>query len=71
MDLQNSKRSKRISSNFDKEISLIKEKFMKANYPLRFINSVVNEFQKGKKCGDESLFEIIRPFIFVEISTVN
>ena len=44
---------------------------MKANYPLRFINSVVNEFQKGKKCGDESLFEIIKPFIFVEISTVN
>ena len=47
-------RSKRISSNFDKEIPLIKEKFMKADYPLRFINSVVNKFQKGKKCGDES-----------------
>ena len=28
---------------------------MKANYPLRFINSIVNEFQKGKECGDESL----------------
>ena len=40
-------RSKRIS-NFDEEIPLIKEKFMKADYPLRFINSVVNEFQKGK-----------------------
>ena len=58
MDFQNSKsykgnaingdlhRSKRISSNFDKEISLIKEKFMKADHPLRFMNSVVNEFQK-------------------------
>ena len=65
--------SKRISSNFDEEIPLIKEKFMKADYPLRFINSVVNEFQKGKECGDESfiiptsLFEIAKPFIFVEI----
>ena len=65
--------SKRISSNFDEEIPLIKEKFMKADYPLRFINSVVNEFQKGKECGDESfiippsLFEITKPFIFVEI----
>ena len=44
--------SKRISSNFDKEVPLIKEEFMKADYPLDFINSVVNEFQKSKKCGD-------------------
>ena len=27
---------------------------MKADYPLRFINSVVNQFQKGEECGDES-----------------
>ena len=66
-------RLKRISSNFDEEISLMKEKFRKTNYPLRFINSVVNEFQKGKKCGDESFIvppsflEITKPFIFVEI----
>ena len=43
-------RSKRLSSNFDEEIPLIKEKLMKAHYPLHFINSVVNEFQKGKEC---------------------
>ena len=42
-------RSKRISSNFDGEIPPIKEKFMKADYPLRFINSVVNDFQKCKE----------------------
>ena len=66
-------RSKRISSNFDEEIPLIKEKFMKADYPLLFIKSVVNEFQKGKECGDESfiirpsLFEITKPFIFFDI----
>ena len=46
---------------------------MKNDYPLRFINSVVNEFQKGKEFGDESfiipasLFETAKPFIFVEI----
>ena len=45
---------------------------MKTDYPLHFINSFVNEFQKGKECGDEnfiippSLFEITKPFISVE-----
>ena len=38
-------RPKRISSNFDEEMPVIKENFMKADYPLRFIKSVVNEFQ--------------------------
>ena len=47
-------RSERMSSNFDEEIPRIKEKIMKADCPLRFINSVINEFQKGKECGDES-----------------
>ena len=47
-------RSKGISSNFDEEIPLIKEKFLKADCPLHFITSVVNEFEKGKECGDES-----------------
>ena len=46
---------------------------MKTDYSLHFINSVVNEFQKGKECGNESciiptsLFEIVKPPIFTEI----
>ena len=46
---------------------------MKADYPLRFINSVVNQSQKGKECGvisfiiSPSLFEITKPFISIEI----
>ena len=46
---------------------------MKDDYPLRFINSVINEFQKDKDHGDESfiilpdLFGIIKPFISIEI----
>ena len=87
MDLQNSKTlqtkynqqcdlhcSKRVSSNFDKEIPLKNQKLMKVGQPLHFIDSVVSEFhQKGKEYGDESftiprsLFEIKKPFIFVEI----
>ena len=43
--------SNRISSKFDKEISLIKEKFMFGDYPLSVINSAVKKFQKGKKGG--------------------
>ena len=46
---------------------------MKADYPLRFINSVVTKFQQGKECGEESfiiptsLFEIAKSLIFVEV----
>ena len=46
---------------------------MKADYPLHFINSVVNQSQKGKECGvisfiiSPSLFEITKPFISIEI----
>ena len=46
---------------------------MKADYPLHFINSVVNEFQKGKEWGDESFiiptsfFEIAKSLIFAVI----
>ena len=35
-------------------IPVINKKLMKADYPLYFINSVVNELQKGKECGDKS-----------------
>ena len=65
--------SKTISSNLDKEIALLKEKFNKADCTLSFINSVVNDFQTGKECGNESfrilpsLFEMAKPFIFIEI----
>ena len=46
---------------------------MKVDYPLRFINSVVHVFQKGKECGDESfiippnLFEITKPFRSIKV----
>ena len=45
---------------------------MEADYPLRFIESVVNEFQKGKECEDDgfivpsSIYEIKKSFISIE-----
>ena len=55
------------------EIPVIKENFMNADYPLRFIDSVVNEFQKGKESVNENFiiptipkFQIAKPFIFIE-----
>ena len=66
-----------MSSNFDEKIPLIKEKFIETDYPLRFINRVVNEFQKGKECADESfiilasLSKIAQPFVFVEVRYCN
>ena len=37
-------RAKRIATDFDNEIVQIKEKFLAANFPPRFINSVCNDF---------------------------
>ena len=47
--------SKSILSNFDEEIRLMKENPTKVDYPLRFINSIINEFKKSKDHGDENL----------------
>ena len=64
--------SKRFSSNFDKETLLIIDKFIKVQYPLRFINSVHNEIQKSTDHGYEYFiisphsFGITKPFISTE-----
>ena len=50
---------------------------MKTDYPLSFIKSVINEFQKGKDHGYESfiipldLFMISKHFISIEIAYCN
>ena len=46
--------AKKISSNFQKEVKTIKEKFSKANFPLRFINSVVAQFNKNMYNNNET-----------------
>ena len=63
---------KRISSNFDKEIPLIKKNY-EVLLPITFINSVVNNFQKGWEFGDEifiiqpSLLKITKYFISIKM----
>ena len=46
-----------------------KGKLMKIDYPLRFIISVVNEFQGGKECGGDSF--ITPPSLFIIIKTFH
>ena len=66
-------RSKRISTSFEDEIQCIKQKFVKADYPLRFVNSVIREFNEPNETTNESfiippnLFEIDKPFVLVEL----
>ena len=41
-------RTKRISTNFDKEIYRIKKKFLAADYPQKFVESVIRNFENDK-----------------------
>ena len=65
-------RAKGIATNLDKELVIIKRKFLAANYPHRFINSVINTFNEKENKKEESLipqsfFEIPKPVILTEI----
>ena len=55
-------RAYRISSDFDKEIKCIKRKFTDAGYPVRFIMSVINDFNKKISNKDDDY--IIPPDFF-------
>ena len=68
-------RSKQISSDFNKEVTLIREKFSKADYPIRFVDSVIKQFQQ--KCLEndieddmiipKNLFEEEKPLLLLEV----
>ena len=63
-------RAKKISSNFVEEKKTIKTKYIKAEFPLRFINSIVNSFEEKEKNEeiqqDEEDELIIPSFLFRE-----
>ena len=46
-------RAKRISDDVEEEVKKIKDKFCKANYPKRFVESVINEFKKKEERSHE------------------
>ena len=62
-------RAKKISSNFGEEMKYIKRKFIKADFPLPFVNSVIKEFQtqqeKLQQTNTEK--ELIIPSNFFEV----
>ena len=60
-------RAYRISSSFDNEKDIIRNKFQKANYPILFINSVINQFESRKTITTQSDIEdefIVPPNFF-------
>ena len=57
-------RAKRISCDFDYEISVIKSKYIKAGYPPKFVTSVINT------CTVEKEEPIIPPQMFDERKTL-
>ena len=65
-------RAKRMATNLDNQL-VIKRKFLAADYPHRFINSVINTFiEKENKKEEEYLipqnvFKIPKPVILIEI----
>ena len=68
-------RSKCISSDFEKEKTVIVQKFKNADFPERFIKSVINNYESNQisKAEEDELlipsdfFEIKKPFILIEI----
>ena len=64
-------RSKKISINFKEEIKFIRNKFIKADFPLPFINSVIKDFNNQKKIVQQnSEEELIIPWYFFEVETM-
>ena len=55
-------RAYRISTDFEKEKDRIKTKFCKANYPFRYVQSVINQFED--RLNNEHIDYIIPPYFF-------
>ena len=61
-------RAKKISTNFKEEIKFIRNKFIKADFPLPFINSVIKDFNNQQKIVQQNNEEeLIIPWYFFEV----
>ena len=67
-------RAKRISSCFEDEIETIRLKFVTAGFPVKFVNSVIRNFQNPQQDKDDDLplipsffFEKPPPFVLIEL----
>ena len=66
--------AKKIGFNFHQEVNSIEKKYQKADYPTRYVDNVITQFEnKGKNVNDDSVlippnfFEEQKPFILIEI----
>ena len=61
-------RAKKISANFKEEIKFIRNKFIKIDFPLPFINSVIKDFNNQQKIVQQNnKEELIFPSYFFEV----
>ena len=58
-------RAKKISTNFKEEIKFIRNKFIKADFPLPFINSVIKDFNNQQKIAQQNEEELSISFVFL------
>ena len=67
-------RAARIASTFTEEVPTIKQKFLNADYPSTFVNSVIKQF--NEKCNGNTqddyiippdFFDIPKPLVLAEI----
>ena len=64
--------SKRISMNFADEVKHIKSKFLRADYPLRFVDSIIRNFLSENDVEESfiippNLFDEDKPFLLIDI----
>ena len=61
------------ASNFTNEVTMIKNKFKSAGYPMHFVNSVIHEFTTAQTNEDIEfilspwLFEVRKKIVLVEL----
>ena len=61
-------RAKRITTVFEEEVKVIKEKFQTASYPPRFVDSIVKNFEDQEKQNNrDDQGEDEKPFILIRI----
>ena len=70
----NKPKPKRISTNFDQEIYRIKKKFLAEDYPQKFVECVICNFEidKIESVGDDYIipprfFKIVKPIMIVKV----
>ena len=56
-------RSKKFPADFQKEVTSVNKKFLKAGYPIKFINSVINESCNETESTEHSFIIPVNLFI--------